>query len=104
MISCSRICKLGGNLIRSIAVVGLGLIVYLAAYPVEASDRSMRCGRYLIHAGGGRDSALMYEVLKKCGEPQAKQGNTWIYVQGGMQRALSFNHEGRLQRIESRRN
>ncbi len=79
------------------------LLLNLAASPVYASDKSMRCGRHLIVAGGNRDSALMYEVLKKCGEPEAKQGNTWIYTQGNMQRILTFNFESRLQRIESRR-
>jgi hypothetical protein len=92
------------NLGKSIAVIVVGLIVHLAAYPAQASDRSMRCGRYLIQAGGGRDSALMYEVLKKCGEPEAKHGNAWIYVQGSAERVLTFNYEGRLERIESRRN
>jgi hypothetical protein len=92
------------NLGRSIAVIVVGLIVHLAAYPAQASDRSMRCGRYLIHAGGGSDSALMYEVLKKCGEPETKLRGDWIYVQGNMDRVLTFNYEGRLQRIESRRN
>ena len=91
------------NVNRSIATIVVGLIVHLAAYPAQASDGSMRCGRYLIHAGGGNDSALMYEVLKKCGEPEAKQGNTWIYIQGSMQRVLTFNYEGRLQLIESSR-
>lgn len=64
----------------------------------------MRCGGYLIYAGGGKDSALMYEVLKKCGEPDVKQGNTWVYGQAGAQRVLTFNYEGRLQQIESHRN
>lgn len=91
------------NVSRSIAVIAVGLIAHLATYPAQASDRSMRCGRNLIHAGGGRDSSLMYEVLKKCGEPEAKQGNNWIYVQGSTQRVLTFNFEGRLQRIESSR-
>jgi len=81
-----------------------GLIFALAAMQSIASDRSIRCGTYLIHAGGGKDSAGMYEVLKKCGEPEAKKGNTWIYVQGSMLRILTFNYEGRLQRIESQRN
>jgi hypothetical protein len=92
------------NVSTSIALIVVGLIVHLAAHPAQASDNSMRCGRYLIHAGGGSDSALMYEVLKKCGEPEAKQGNAWIYVQGSAQRVLTFNYEGRLQLIESRRN
>lgn len=66
-----------------------------------ASDRSMRCGGHLIYAGGGKDSAWMYEVLKKCGEPVAKQGSTWIYIQDNVRRNLTFNSEGRLLRIES---
>jgi len=85
------------------AAVLVLLLLNLVAAPVYASDKSMRCGRHLIVAGGNRDSALMYEVLKKCGEPEAKQGNTWIYTQGNMQRVLTFNFESRLQRIESRR-
>jgi hypothetical protein len=61
----------------------------------------MRCGQHLIYAGGGTDSASMYEVLKKCGEPEEKQGNTWIYKQGSMTRMLTFWGDGKLQRIDS---
>ena len=75
-----------------------------AGIPLHASDRSIRCGENLIHGGGGKDSTGMYEVLKKCGEPEAKQGNTWIYIQGNMRRILTFRADGRLQRIESVRN
>ncbi len=85
-------------------VMAAALILAFAAMQSIASDRSIRCGTYLIHAGGGKDSAGIYEVLKKCGEPEAKNGNTWVYVQGSMRRILVFNYEGRLQRIESRRN
>ncbi len=89
---------------RFSARLTIALILTLFAIQSMASDRSMRCGTYLIHAGGGKDSAGMYEVLKKCGEPEAKNGNTWIYLQGSMRRILTFNFEGRLARIESRRN
>ncbi len=90
---------------RKFAVVlATGLILALVAMQPIASDRSIRCGTYLIYGGGGKDSAGMYEVLKKCGEPEAKNGNLWIYVQGSMRRILTFNAEGRLARIESRRN
>ena len=85
-------------------VAAAGLILSLVSLQSMASDRSIRCGTHLIYAGGGKDSASMYEVLKKCGEPEAKSGNTWIYVQGSMDRVLTFSYEGRLQRIESRRN
>ncbi len=85
-------------------VATLGLLISFVAMQAVASDRSMRCGTYLIYAGGGKDSASMYEVLKKCGEPEAKNGDNWIYVQGSMLRILTFNYQGRLQTIESKRN
>ena len=84
-------------------LVSSGLLIFLFAMQAIASDRSIRCGTYLIYGGGGKDSTGMYEVLKKCGEPEAKNGNNWIYVQGNMLRVLTFNHEGRIENIESRR-
>ena len=84
-------------------VAAMGLFISLIAMQAVASDRSIRCGTYLIYGGGGKDSAGMYEVLKKCGEPEAKNGNNWIYIQGSMLRVLTFNYEGRLATIESRR-
>ena len=80
------------------------MTLVLLATTAYASDRSMRCGNYLVHAGGGKSSATMYEVLKKCGEPVIKHGDTWIYEQGRMTRTLTFNLQGRLGTIESRRN
>ena len=90
------------NVSGIITLFVISLIVPVTAY-AQASERSMRCSGHLIYGGGGRDSALMYEVLKKCGEPEAKRGDTWIYMQGSMLRILTFNYEGRLQQIESRR-
>lgn len=90
--------------IKLAPVAAAGLALTLIAMQSMASDRSIRCGTYLIYGGGGKDSSGMYEVLKKCGEPEAKSGNTWIYIQGSMRRILTFNNEGRLARIESRRN
>jgi hypothetical protein len=88
---------------RLILVAAIGLFISIIAMQAVASDRSIRCGTFLIYSGGGKDSAGMYEVLKKCGEPEAKEGNNWIYVQGNMIRVLTFNYEGRLAIIESRR-
>ena len=85
-------------------LLAVGLSLILMGKQSMASDRSIRCGTHLIYAGGGKNSAGIYEVLKKCGEPEAKNGDTWIYVQGSMRRILTFNAEGRLARIESRRN
>ena len=79
------------------------LLLTVVAVQAHSSDRSMRCGTYLIYGGGGKDSTGMYEVLKKCGEPIIKNSNTWVYEQGSMYRVLTFNYDGRLARIESER-
>jgi hypothetical protein len=88
---------------KLIFVAATGLFISFIAMQAVASDRSIRCGTYLIYGGGGKDSTSMYEVLKKCGEPEAKNGNTWIYIQGSMVRSLTFNYEGKLATIESQR-
>ncbi len=88
---------------RCAAVTAAGLFLTLVAMQAMAADRSMRCGTQIIYSGGGKNSAGMYEVVKKCGEPEAKNGNDWIYTQGSMVRTLTFNYEGRLAVIESRR-
>jgi len=90
-------------MLRFFVKFATGLTLALVALAAIASDRSIRCGGHLIYGGGGKDSSGMYEVLKTCGEPEAKMGDTWIYVQGNMRRILTFNYEGRLLRIESRR-
>ena len=89
------------NIIKIAATV---LLLTVATVQAHSSDRSMRCGTYLIYSGGGKNATGMYEVLKKCGEPVVKNGNTWVYEQGSMNRVLTFNYEGRLAQIESRRN
>ena len=88
---------------RITAVAAAGLLLSVISMPAGAYDRSIRCGTYLVYGGGGKDSASMYEVLKKCGEPETKNGNNWFYIQGSMLRILTFNYDGRLDRIESRR-
>ncbi len=63
------------------------------------ADGSMRCGTHIISAGG-RDGPSKYEVLKKCGEPTARSGNTWIYEQpGGARHVVVFDASGNLARI-----
>ncbi len=61
---------------------------------------SIRCGTHIITAGG-RHGPGKFEVLKKCGEPTARSGNTWIYEQrGGVTRVVVFDASGNLARIE----
>ena len=61
---------------------------------------SIRCGTHIITAGGLHGPGK-YEVLKKCGEPTARSGNTWIYEQhGGSRRVVVFDASGNLARID----
>jgi hypothetical protein len=43
----------------------------------QACADSLRCGTKLVDVG---DS--VYELLEKCGEPSAREGNRWIYDRG----------------------
>jgi len=60
---------------------------------------SMRCGTHIISAGA-RNGTDRYEVLKKCGEPTQRHGDTWIYeLTGGARRVVVFGADGNLSRI-----
>ena len=60
---------------------------------------SMRCGSHLISTGGLHGPGK-YEVLKKCGEPTARSGDTWIYDKpGGVKYVVVFDASGYLARI-----
>ncbi len=78
-----------------IASVFLSTLMLEPAFAVG----SMRCGTHIISAGE-RQNTKRYEVLKKCGEPTDRTGNTWIYEQsGGARRVVVFDSDGRLMRI-----
>ena len=59
---------------------------------------SMRCGTHIISADPSRPSGK-YEVLKRCGEPDSRQGNTWIYERGSVTRTIRFDRNGRILEI-----
>ena len=59
--------------------ISASLIVSITMiWPTLASANSMRCGTHLITASMA-DSPGKYEVLKRCGEPTARDGDTWVY-------------------------
>ena len=74
--------------------------VFLSALLLEpALADSMRCGTHII-SSGGRHGPDKYEVLKKCGEPTARSGHSWIYEQpGGGRRVVVFDTSGSVSRI-----
>ena len=78
-----------------IAAIFLATLMPAAAY----ADGSMRCGSHIISAGE-RNGAGRYEVLKKCGEPTDRSGNTWVYEKsGGARHVVVFDASGRVSRI-----
>ena len=62
---------------------------------------SMKCGQHII-SDGGRTGPGTYEVLKRCGEPTFRQGNTWVYERGEKRRvAVVFKDNGEISSINT---
>ena len=84
---------------RSLMIVALAFVfLILLPEPVFATG-SMRCGTHIV-TGGQRHGPGKYEVLKKCGEPTQRNGDTWIYEKSGKTQYAFFDASGRLMRIE----
>ena len=85
---------------RSLMIVAL-TFVFLVLMPESVfASGSMRCGTHIVTAGQ-RHGPGKYEVLKKCGEPTQRNGDTWIYDKSGSsQYVVFFDASGRLMRIE----
>ena len=75
--------------IAAASVLAIGL-----AQPASAS--SMRCGTHIISSGQS-NSPGQYEVLKRCGEPTYRQGDTWIYERSSsVSRKVRFDRNGNI--------
>ena len=80
--------------------LNLAITLVVAMFTTEALANSMRCGTHIVSAGQ-RKGMGKYEVLKRCGEPTERYGNTWVYDRPGqLKRVLTFGPDGRLSRIE----
>jgi hypothetical protein len=60
---------------------------------------SMRCGQHII-SEGGRAGPGTYEVLKRCGEPTFRQGNSWVYEKGTKRYVIVFKDSGQISSIK----
>ena len=70
-----------------------------ALMPEPALADSMRCGTHIISSGGLHGPGK-YELLKKCGQPTARSGDTWIYERpGGVKYVVVFDASGYVARI-----
>jgi hypothetical protein len=84
---------------RTLGGIASAALMLLAWQPLSAAGGSMRCGNDIIQSGG-RSGPGKYEVLKKCGEPAFRQGNTWVYDEGDDHRKVFiFNSSGLLTSI-----
>jgi len=80
-------------------IFAMMLLSIVLVESVQAAG-SMRCGTHLVTAGEFSGPG-MYEVLKKCGEPAERYGDTWVYKKSSsVSRVLVFTRNGRLKRIE----
>ena len=80
-------------------VASIFLLSTLMLEPAFAD--STRCGRHVISTGQ-RKGTDKYEVLKKCGEPTTRAGNTWIYQKkpGSAKKVMVFDGLGNLSSIK----
>jgi len=76
-------------------------VAALVAAPFEGVlAGSMRCGVHLIQ-DAGRTGPGKYEVLKKCGEPSFRDGNTWVYEKSSKKHVVTFDERGLVRTITS---
>lgn len=86
-------------MIKKLLLIVTAVFLSLLTLEPAFASGSMRCGSHIISAGG-RSGPGMYEVLKKCGEPTDRFGNTWIYQKGSTKNVVHFNTAGVVTRIE----
>ncbi len=80
-------------------LIGIALLL-TAGFMQSAAASSMRCGTHIISSGQG-NSPGQYEVLKRCGEPTFRQGDTWIYEKSSsVSRKIRFDRNGNIKSIE----
>ena len=80
-------------------LVGVSLFLAVGFFQ-PASAGSMKCGTHIISSGQG-NSPGQYEVLKRCGEPDVRQGNTWIYEKSSsVARRIRFDSNGNILDIQ----
>ena len=81
-------------------IIATLLFSIIIVEPVLAN--SMRCGTHIITAGlDESESPGMYEVLKRCGEPTARYGNTWVYEKSSsVTHVVKFGNDGQIWSID----
>ena len=71
------------------------LVLFTGSVGTAIAEGSMSCGTHIISAGQD-ESPGSYEVLKRCGEPTYRQGNTWVYERSGIEHKIRFDSNGNI--------
>lgn len=81
------------------ALLPWSVTLWLVTGTAAAHATSMRCGIHTLDDTSRRGTSK-YEVLKKCGEPNHRQGDTWVYKVGVKKRYLvRFDGRGEISSI-----
>ena len=73
-------------------IAGFSMLMFQSAYA-----GSMKCGQHII-SDSGRKGPGTYEVLKRCGEPTFRQGNSWVYE--SKRKVIVFKDSGEISSIK----
>lgn len=85
---------------NKLKLIGATLVLALGLTDSALASGTMKCGTHIISAGQGKPVG-QYEVLKRCGEPTFRQGNTWLYERSSsVTRSIRFNSNGMIVAIQ----
>ena len=83
---------------KNITLIIATLFISIVMTESAMARGSMRCGTHIITSNPAGPSGK-YEVLKRCGEPNDRYGDTWIYKKGSVTNTLEFSSNGQLKNI-----
>jgi hypothetical protein len=86
-------------MIKKLTSIIAALIISIVMMESAMAYGSMRCGTHIISTDPANPSGK-YDVLKRCGEPTTRYGDTWIYKKGSITQRLQFSGNGQLQNVQ----
>ena len=86
-------------MIKKLTSIIAALIISIVMTESAMAYGSMRCGTHIISTDPANPSGK-YDVLKRCGEPTTRYGDTWIYKKGSVTQSLEFSSNGQLRSIQ----
>ena len=83
---------------KNLKLIIASILISIVITESAMARGSMRCGTHMITSDPSRPSGK-YEVLKRCGEPAERYGDTWLYKRGSLTHTLEFSSNGQLKNI-----